>query len=182
MISQVSTIAVFFDDALNEAITESLKTAQPVSLAMVDFDRFGTLNKEYGEDVGDAVLLAAASIFREVFDESDILVRYGGDEFAFILPGKDGETALNRCQQVEDSLRKIDLLEGKKGSLKHVSASIGIAVCPAHGQKAGDLLGNADKALYAAKEAGRAQAALYGARRYKSKNPHTESAESKRAF
>ncbi|OQX29943.1 MAG: hypothetical protein B0D92_01040 [Spirochaeta sp. LUC14_002_19_P3] len=152
----------FFDETLKEEISNAVKNKHPFSLVMVDLDHFGTLNREYGENVGDAVILAAVKIFREIFDETDILVRYGGDEFAFMLIGKDGKTALSRCRKLGEVLHKIDLLRGKSGSLKYVSASIGIAVCPEHGTTVHHLLANADKALYASKEAGRDRATLFG--------------------
>ncbi len=152
----------FFDESLEKAVSVSTKNNTPLSLVMMDIDRFGTLNKLYGEAVGDEVLQAIIPIFRGVFDEYDILVRYGGDEFAFILPGKDGKTALERCWKVEELLKEIDILEKLNGSFKIISGSIGIAQCPLHAQTARDLLDKADRALYEAKEAGRGQVSLFG--------------------
>ena len=152
----------FFDDALKDAIQESILNGQPYSLVILDLDRFGTLNAEYGEAVGDSVIQAAVPVFIGVFDESDILSRYGGDEFAFILPGKTGEEALERCRRVCRGLRELEIAALEKGSFDHLSASIGIATCPIHGENTQELLDRADQALYAAKEAGRDRAVLYG--------------------
>ncbi len=155
----------FFDDSLKESIADAMKNEYPLSLVMMDLDRFGTLNKEYGEDVGDTVILAAVGVFRKVFDKDEILVRYGGDEFAFILPKSDGETALNSCRQVLEGLHKIDILQGKQGSIQTVSASIGIAACPDHGRTVDELMRNADRAVYFSKEDGRDRATLYNLNR-----------------
>ncbi|MDT8299452.1 MAG: GGDEF domain-containing protein, partial [Spirochaetaceae bacterium] len=152
----------FFDDALKDSIQESILNGRPYSLVILDLDRFGTLNAEYGEAVGDSVIQAAVPVFIGVFDESDILSRYGGDEFAFILPGKTGEEALERCRKVCRGLRELEIPALEKGSFDHLSASIGIATCPIHGENTQELLDRADQALYAAKEAGRDRAVLYG--------------------
>ena len=157
---QKFTTGVFFDEALKVAVSDA-SSSQPMSLVMLDLDRFGTLNKEYGEDVGDRVILAAVEVFRDTFDSDDILIRYGGDEFSFILPGKSGITALDYCNRMGESLRQLDILNGLGGSFKHPSASVGIAVCPDHGVSVQEMVEKADSALYSAKEAGRDQAKLF---------------------
>ena len=162
----------FFDDAIEKAVIQARLTSRPFTLAMVDLDRFGTLNSQYGEAAGDAVLQAAVSVFRSVFREKDILSRYGGDEFAFILPETGGREALERCRKLGEKLRELDILStftplenqersDHSGLITTLGASIGLAVCPAHAGSAKDLLEKADQALYRAKEAGRDCAVLY---------------------
>jgi diguanylate cyclase (GGDEF)-like protein len=92
------------------------------------------------------------------------LARYGGDEFTFIFPGTDGPDALDRCRNAGEAIRKIKVLEGRQGSIRQVSSSIGVAACPIHADTPEELMDRADKALYAAKEAGRDQAVLYGSK------------------
>ena len=139
---------------------------------MVDLDRFGTLNAQYGEEAGDAVLRAAVSVFRSVFEEKEILSRYGGDEFAFLLPGTDGPRALERCIEMGKQIRELNILgsfsplAGRSGAdqsdlIVSIGASIGLAVCPFHADSVKGLLEKADQALYRAKDAGRDCAVLY---------------------
>ncbi len=151
----------FFDEALESSLTESMRSGNPMSLVILDLDHFGTLNAEYGEAAGDEVLLAVVPAFVSAFRKEDILARYGGDEFAFILPGQSGAAALECCRKAGKAIRTLDVMSGRQGSFKNITASIGISVCPEHGSSSVDLLDKADKALYAAKEAGRDRAVLY---------------------
>jgi diguanylate cyclase (GGDEF)-like protein len=152
----------FFDEALRQTVTDSLRNGDPVSLAVLDLDYFGKINAEYGESVADKILLEAVSVFGKSFAKTDVLARYGGDEFTFIFPGTEGPAALERCRKAGEAIRKIDVLEGRQGSIRQVSSSIGVASCPIHADTPEELMDRADKALYAAKVAGRDQAVLYG--------------------
>ncbi len=151
----------FFDETLEDSLTESLRSGRPMSLVILDLDHFGNLNAEYGEAVGDEVLLAVVPVVVSAFGKEDILSRYGGDEFAFILPGRTGGNALECCRKAGEAIRNLDIFKGRTGSFKKITASIGISVCPENGKTAKALLDKADKALYAAKEAGRDRAVLY---------------------
>ncbi|MDC7233765.1 MAG: diguanylate cyclase [Spirochaetales bacterium] len=151
----------FLDEALVERITEAEATGEILSVVMVDLDHFGTLNNLYGQETGDRVLLEVIPLFRKVFRKEDLLARYGGDEFTFILPETDGQLALSLCNRLNEELKTISLLSNLEGELKTVSASIGIACYPDHGEDAVELKSFADKALYEAKEEGRGCARLW---------------------
>ena len=151
----------FLDDALEDRFTEAKLNRRPLSLVMVDLDYFGELNKEYGQEVGDKVILSVVPVFQSVFGEGDILARYGGDEFTFILSDTEAAKALNLCTKVVRELRKIKLLENMDGNIKQITSSIGIASFPAHADTLETLKERTDQALYQAKERGRNRAALY---------------------
>lgn len=153
----------FLDDALEDNFARARLDKKPLSLVMVDLDNFGKLNRMYGEATGDAVILSVIPVFRSVFRESDILSRYGGDEFTFILPDTGPDKAMELCGRAVDEIRKIDILEKKEGSIKKVSASMGIASFPDHASTSAELREKTDLALYSAKERGRDNAAVYAA-------------------
>jgi diguanylate cyclase (GGDEF)-like protein len=151
----------FLDDALEDKFAQAEFNKKPLSLVMVDLDNFGKLNKAYGEAVGDKVLLSALPVFKSVFRDGDILARYGGDEFTFILPDTTPVTALELCRKAVEELRKITILEKMNGAIKKVTASIGVASYPAHADTLVKLKEKTDKALYDAKEKGRDMAVLF---------------------
>jgi diguanylate cyclase (GGDEF)-like protein len=150
----------FLEDAVEEQFSLAKRSKKPLTIAMVDLDHFGTLNKEYGEQVGDRVLLEAVEVFRNVFVQNEILIRYGGDEFTFILPGATSVQARKLCNRVCEKLRKLTVLEGFNGSIRRVTSSIGIASYPEHAQSLKKLMECADSALYQAKEKGRNRTAI----------------------
>ena len=151
----------FLDEAIDERLTEARTSGRTLSMVMIDLDHFGTLNNLYGQETGDKVLLNVISIYKKLFRKEDVLSRYGGDEFTFLLPDTKGNKALEICSALNRELRTIDLLKELEGSLKTVTASIGIACFPDHADSAEELKDSADKALYQAKEAGRDRAMLW---------------------
>ncbi len=150
----------FFDDALEEQFSRAKMGRSSLALVMVDLDHFGKLNDEYGEKVGDDVILEAVKVFKTVFSEKDILVRYGGDEFTFILPNRSSDTAWDLCDKVCRDLRSLTILENRDGTIRKVTSSIGIAAYPDHAMTKKQLLEKADGALYQAKEQGRDRAVV----------------------
>ncbi|MCL1818365.1 MAG: diguanylate cyclase [Spirochaetaceae bacterium] len=142
----------FFDESFNTCISRARGAGKPMSFVMIDMDRFGTLNKKYGEAAGDQVILAAVKVFKESFREKDILARYGGDEFSFILPDTDSRAAKKLCENMADRLRQIRISACPD---EVITLSIGIAAVPEAAETPADLKEAADNAVYAAKEGGR---------------------------
>ncbi len=151
----------FLDEAFEDRFAEAKGEDKYLSVIMIDLDNFGTLNNEYGQEMGDKVILAVVPIFKKLFRKEDILARYGGDEFTFLLPGTTGEESLSICSKLVKEVRKISLLKNLGGSLKDVTTSIGIACFPDHANSVSGLSEKADQALYKAKEAGRDRAVLW---------------------
>ncbi len=152
----------FLDDTLADQLAQARAERKPLSVVMVDLDHFGTINDAYGHEIGDKVILASVPVFQRVYRETDILCRYGGDEFTFLLPNTDGRTALGLAKRVCEEMRQVDILKNMSGKIKNVTTSQGVASFPADARDLKDLLERADTALYQAKEQGRDRAVLFG--------------------
>lgn len=143
-----------FEGLVNRAKTEG----SSLSFVMFDMDRFGSLNTAYGQEFCDGIIVTSAQVFREVFTKDDILVRYGGDEFIFIFPGTDHESAQRKCDALCSAIRDLRFSEHEELRL---SCSMGFATLPYNSSNADELKDRSDKALYRAKEEGRDRAICY---------------------
>jgi len=168
----------FLDESIQGEFRKAAKNRTHLSVAMTDLDRFGTVNKQYGEAFGDTIIRKAVEVFKTGFGPTDILARYGGDEFTFLFPGTSGEKAKEQCASVCERLAAIDFPEHPEYRL---TASMGIASFPEHAQTVAALTDKADKALYEAKENGRNRAVL-AKREVRSKHAFLSIAEANRTF
>jgi diguanylate cyclase (GGDEF)-like protein len=130
---------------------------KPVSFAMIDIDRFKLVNDTYGHGMGDRVIHALALYLRQRFRVTDTIGRYGGEEFAVILPDTDEATAWNLLNEVRDSFAK--LVHRHKDTDITVTFSCGVAGSQP-GEEFSELAQRADTALYAAKRNGRNQVCM----------------------
>jgi diguanylate cyclase len=144
-----------FDQALTEWITEATSDTESLSLLLIDIDHFKRFNDEYGHLIGDYVLKFVVKKIRELVKGRDFLARFGGEEFAVILP----RTPLIGAQTVAENIRsyfaqaKLKEIATFK-SLGKISVSIGIA-CYRVGESPETFISRSDQALYCAKNAGR---------------------------
>jgi diguanylate cyclase (GGDEF)-like protein/PAS domain S-box-containing protein len=143
---------------LEESLPRELHRAQreniPLCVVMLDLDHFKQFNDRLGHAAGDALLRAVGQVLREKLRQSDISCRYGGEEFALVLPDSSPEAAQQRVEEIRLLVRGLDLQYGGH-RLGTVTLSAGIAAARDDRSNARDLLRAADKALYAAKQAGR---------------------------
>jgi diguanylate cyclase (GGDEF)-like protein len=137
-------------DRLQQAIFRAEREKHPLAILVVDLDRFKELNDTLGHNVGDELLKQVGIRFQAKLRQADTVGRLGGDEFAILLPDASAETAMLVAEHLLQALEFPVELEG--GSYA-VSASIGIAVYPEHGQDMQVLLRRADVAMYVAKRA-----------------------------
>ncbi len=168
----------FLDESIQSEFRKAAKNHTPLSLAMVDLDHFGSVNKQYGETFGNTIILKTVEAFRNGFRQTDILARYGGDEFTFLFPATAGAKAQELCAEV---CRHISLIKFDEHPEFQITVSMGIAAYPENAQTVEILSGKADKALYEAKESGRNRAVL-SHKETRSKHAFTSIAESNRIF
>ncbi|MFP4373277.1 MAG: GGDEF domain-containing protein [Spirochaetaceae bacterium] len=145
----------FLDDALSGMFQRAKSARESLCLVMLDLDHFNNINREYSQAVGDEVIAAVVPVFRSAYRETDVLARYGGDEFTFVLPDTDAETARSLSETVRREVASLDVLAHRGGTITHVTTSHGIAAFPEHANDLQTLSARADEALYAAKAAGR---------------------------
>jgi len=132
------------------------------SLLMIDVDHFKITNDTHGHLIGDTVLKAIGDLMRKpgVFRESDILGRFGGEEFIGILPGTNMNNALGPAIRFTKALREIDF-RNERDEIFKITVSIGISEFHPRDVSKEDVIHRADKALYWAKDHGRDQIAIY---------------------
>jgi diguanylate cyclase (GGDEF)-like protein len=142
-----------FDDQLAQAAARQDRQGGSFALLLVDVDLFKKLNDTYGHPAGDAALRNTAQVIERHLRRGDQAARFGGEEFAVILPGTDEAGALNLGERIRKAVEKSQVVF--EGARLAVTASFGAAVWPADGRETSALLASADRALYAAKQAGR---------------------------
>lgn len=145
----------YLDESLPSLVSNAEESNSPLAVCMLDLDHFRTINEEISHEVGDMAIQAAVGILEDVLLPTDIVVRYGGDEFVIIMPDTNVEDAESRAWKVCHGVAALDVLSGYECSIKRVTTSIGLAAVPGHGVTSKAVSEAADKALYQAKESGR---------------------------
>lgn len=141
-----------FDERLREALASARRQQRPLVLALLDFDRFKSINDRYGHELGDAVLVEGAAVLRASLRAADVAARWGGEEFALLLPDTGREAALHILDRLRRAVSSLDWAR-LDGALAP-TVSIGGAALDEVDDEAG-LLRLADRRLFAAKRAGR---------------------------
>jgi diguanylate cyclase (GGDEF)-like protein len=146
-----------FDETLDVEWRRALRAGEPVSLLLIDVDSFKAFNDTYGHPHGDAVLRTVADTLRAGAQRaSDLVARYGGEEFAVLLPGVGREAAQDRAEALRASIESLRIQHQRSVTGPWVTVSAGAAtLVPEPGSSPASLVAEADRALYAAKAAGR---------------------------
>ena len=147
-----------FETCLNAILHEADADA-PVAIAIIDLDFFKRVNDTYGHNFGDEVLIQFARLVESQLRGSDMVCRYGGEEFCLLLREADSVIAAHKIDDIAARYRQL-LIRQAPHSLTGCTFSAGIAEYPRHGAGRHDLLLRADSALYAAKQAGRDRACI----------------------
>jgi diguanylate cyclase (GGDEF)-like protein len=152
----------YFEQSLDREFDTATKHAWPLSVVFVDLDKFKQINDGYGYQTGDAILQAVAQLLRENLRDSDIVARFGGDEFVMLLPGTDAELADEVGTRLCEGIRARSI-QTPDGQRVGVTLSLGVATCDSRTrfETAKELLAAADSALYHSKREGRNRHTCY---------------------
>jgi diguanylate cyclase (GGDEF)-like protein len=143
----------FFDQMLPREVNRSHRLGAQVSLLMLDIDHFKRFNDRLGHPAGDEALRTLVQTLDQKLRAMDFVVRYGGEEFAVVLPGADRGSALAAAERLRSAVESATF--GPSANSNRLTVSVGVAVYPEDADDASSLLAAADSALYAAKRAGR---------------------------
>lgn len=149
-----------FDELLNEAIARAERFSRKLTILMVDADHFKKVNDTYGHGVGDQVLQRIAGVLTAEARRTDVVGRYGGEEFIVLLDETDVPGALQVAERIRQRIAD-EVVRGDFGELS-VTVSMGLATLPVHAAEKLELLACADQALYDAKESGRNRVQVHG--------------------
>jgi len=140
-----------FEKRITTEIERLSRYKHGMAVLMVDLDHFKRINDEFGHLLGDEVLRAASKLMTHHLRKADVVCRYGGEEFAIVLPETQGEKALAVAEKLRRQVEDYNF----PGVARQVTISVGVADFPEHGRTRDEIIKAADDALYAAKQAGR---------------------------
>jgi diguanylate cyclase (GGDEF)-like protein len=152
-----------FDEALALALARSVRERTPLSLLMIDVDRFKAYNDTYGHLAGDECLKAVTDCLRKAARrDTDIVARFGGEEFVVLMPEADEADACRVAGQFRDALHALNLPH-TGSEFTRVTASVGVAVKQSRGRATtpSEFMQHADEALYDAKRGGRDRVSIW---------------------
>jgi diguanylate cyclase (GGDEF)-like protein/PAS domain S-box-containing protein len=143
----------YLEESLARELAQMKRSSETLCVAMLDIDNFKQFNDEHGHPAGDAMLIHLGKILRAHIREGDIVCRYGGEEFAVVLPSASAEIAMARIEECRRIFESTPL--SYKGVELRATISAGVSTYPRDGQDTDALLDQADKAMYLAKQRGK---------------------------
>lgn len=152
----------YFNQIIHQEVRNSVRFKEPFSLLMIDIDNFKQYNDTFGHQAGDKLLSDLSTLMCYTAREIDHVVRYGGEEFAIILPRVDKEYAERVAWRHKEAVEKHDFEYEPSLPAGKVTISIGVASFPSDAADATELVARADQSLYRAKKLGRNMVCLWG--------------------
>ena len=153
----------YFDEMVSSEFTNATKYKWPLGLVFIDIDFFKKINDSFGHDAGDVVLTKVAQVLLECTRDSDIVCRYGGEEFTIILPGTNQEGVKVSCERIINAFRNT-AIKLNNDKIVHITVSAGAYVYDGASKEINDwneLVKFADQAAYQSKNQGRDQYTIF---------------------
>jgi diguanylate cyclase (GGDEF)-like protein len=145
----------YIEERLDEEISRSSRSGEPISFLMLDVDEFKSYNDRFGHPAGDEALRIVGAILQQNLRGADVAVRYGGEEFSVLLPDTNVEEAEAIAERIRSHVERTEFPKRK------VTVSIGVASRSSEDGDVAELVLAADKALFRAKESGRNNVQVY---------------------
>ena len=143
---------------LSNAVAMALRYSEDLSVVILDIDNFKIINDEHGHQAGDAIISEMGVLIANNIREIDIAARYGGDEFAIVLPKTNESGSLFLTEKIVNKIESSKILNSSK---INITVSVGISSYPKNAMTPGGLIEKADIALYESKNRGRNQVAHF---------------------
>ncbi|HOL21492.1 MAG TPA: GGDEF domain-containing protein [bacterium] len=151
----------YFKKRLEQEFARAKRVGFPISIMISDLDNFKYYVDRYGHPKGDQILSEIGSLIKSTVRESDVACRFGGDEFAYLLPFTSSDEAKILAERIRKNVSKYEFLKGDVEKAINLTMSIGIATFPEHGQSDEEIISKADQALFASKSAGKNRITIY---------------------
>jgi diguanylate cyclase (GGDEF)-like protein len=144
----------YLNSVLRRETKRASRSGRPLSLLFIDLDGFKSINDTHGHLFGSRALVEAAAVIRGSARETDVVARFGGDEFALVLPDTGGEGAFSVGERIRERIAAHTFLAGD-GLAIRLTVSVGVATLPDAANSAEELMMAADKAMYVVKDSGK---------------------------
>lgn len=149
-----------FTTLANHNHKQSVRYRQPYSIVMIDSDSLKKINDSFGHEAGNQLLKLTVTCIQQGLRDTDVLARYGGDEFVLMLPQTGTDGAFEVAERVRKTIESTPL--GVHGSKVTTTVSAGVATFPDHGKDLATVMNCADQALYSSKKGGRNRTSVTG--------------------
>jgi diguanylate cyclase (GGDEF)-like protein len=152
----------YFKQQLENELSRANRFDRPLAIIMADLDLLRNINNTYGHLAGDEVLIGMARLLKQSIREYDIVSRFGGEEFAILLPETSLEDAYAKAEKIRKTIEETEFAVRTSAARLHATMSFGVACREYMNQTPDEIIHHADAALYQSKISGRNQVYIYG--------------------
>ncbi|MEI6290591.1 MAG: GGDEF domain-containing protein [Chloroflexota bacterium] len=151
----------YLAETLPRELTRCTREKEPLSIIIADIDHFKTINDNFGHLTGDKFLVRIAGVIKQILRDSDIVCRFGGEEFLIVLPGASLDSARERAEAIRQKCA--NMLLQHEGQEIGITLSLGVSAARQHGTEGETIITKADQAMYYSKQMGRNQVQVWNA-------------------